>query len=325
MSEIIVGGTAVTGIVHVYNEHASSAKLMRQARDKLTQDLPDLNHRYIETDLNLDNTISEIQDTVTLGDLVCVEGGETTMNTVARAMTSGNLRGKLIPSLVLDGGAESDLSHMLYRSSVAKRPVKVLGSSILKVIYPIEFYIQPQDKSQAPRKEIAVCYGGIGAMAKTGELINTRRTGVTLEAMRSNRLGRFTLGAMLAIEGLARAKKFMITDNKTDQKQQLSLAEFGYINGSRMAGGVIITPVEIDDKRAVRIKAGDKHTLIRELASLATGMSDGHIVGEIDDDLTLESSAWFHRDAEHRLLTKGTRVEISRSVDPFYVLSDRQS
>ncbi|HUY52974.1 MAG TPA: hypothetical protein VMV24_00130 [Candidatus Dormibacteraeota bacterium] len=323
MSELIVGGTAVTGMVHVYNEHASSAKLMKQVRNRLVQDLPDLNHKYIETNLNLDKTIIEIQDTVSSGDLVCVEGGETTMNTVARAMSSGELRGQLIPSLILDGGAYSDLSHMLHINSVAKRPTEVIRSSVLKVIYPIEFHIQPGDRNQDARDEIAVCYGGIGAMAKTGELINTRRTGKVLEIVRSNKLGRFTLGAILAAEGLARAKKFTIIDHKSGQDQQLGLTEFGYINGNRMAGGVILTPVEIDDKRAVRIEASHKYSLIRELAGLATGVSEGVVVSAIDDDFTLESSAWFHRDAEHSLLTKGTRISINRSTNPFYVLSDR--
>jgi len=318
MQKLEIDGHPYHGIVHLYNSHATSAEQMNVARQKIVDYFPKLEHVFIETLTDSDQTIKDL-DTATEPDyIVCVQGGEATVNLAAKARSNSFFSEFIIPHFILPGGNKNDLANSLYAEDVLDNPNKTMRSAYLEAIYPIEFFTQSSSE-ESVRRDLAISYGGVGSIAEVCRLLNDRRKGLLINLIRAHKSSKFILELYNTINGLTVARPFSTIDHKNGDKPA-KLVELSYINGNRMAGGVIVTPVEAFDMQAVRVKHKYKAGLMMELTELALSASVG-VVDEIDDDFTVTSPVMLHVDAEHRQLTPGTRVQVRRSAQPFHVLS----
>jgi hypothetical protein len=318
MSEIYVADRPIRRINHIINDHATNARQMTRTRSIVTESLPYLEHRYIRTSINPEDTVSEIHDGARPFDLYLGYGGESTNNAMAMAAISGPLAELGSPQFFFPGGNKNDLSHELNAKNVEKHPMEAIYSSILREAFPIEFHIQSQLEGLIKHR-LAVAYGSVGVTGEISKALVNKRDLPMSMLIRSNKFTRSILDGIWTLEGLAKSRKFEIIDHN-NQDEVIRLAEIGYINISQMAGNLVLTSVLVDDLLAVRIEASRKSALVAELIALAIGMSEKTIVDEINDDFTLKSPATLHVDAEPEQLAAGTRIKTNRSTVPMYVL-----
>lgn len=326
MSKIEVGGQEINGIVHLTNGFSTNAKKMVYEKQEIKDRLPMLEHKYVKTSEDRSETIGELQSVVEPDDMVVIYGGEAAVNVAAEAYIKGMFSEYKIPHLVRPGGNKNDLYHTLYKTE-PRSPLAALTDtkSELIAINPLEFYTQSQFDSSPEDliiNEFALSYGGLGAIAEACKLLNQRRQSLVYRGIRKFAPSRFAIESLSTLQGLLTAKQFSLIDHKQDD-MEFSLVERSYINGGRLAGGLIHTLIEADDNWAVRIEERNRLDLMMELGGQAISSSGATYVEKIDEDFTLTSPAMLHLDAEHRRLRKNTRVQIKRSSKPFYVLSNR--
>ena len=313
----------VDRMVHLSNPHATNYSEIEKATTKLVKHYHRYQHEFITTSSDSDETVRELQTTATEGDLVIVGGGEATVNIAAKAATTG-LRGEIIPHLILPGGNKNDLANSLH-VNVLKNLIGTIDSARdLATIYPLETHIDFVDAKE-PRDEVAVSYLDIGALSEIASLENELRTGKIAKIARSYEFTRWIHDAVIAIQGLAIASTFKLQDNKLKDSKPFQLIDYGYINGSRLAG-FIETRVTSSELKSVRVEQPRMLDLIVEGLELAISSSGGQIVENIDDDFTLKSHTHtkMHYDGEVIALTPGDRIKIKRSSRPFYVLKNKR-
>jgi hypothetical protein len=324
MSKFEIGGQQVNGIVHLSNEFGTNANKMVYEAERIVSYLShlELEHKYVKTSEDRNETIGQLQDITEVDDAVIIYGGEGTVNVAAEAYLKNNfLSGIIIPHLIRPGGNKNDLFHSLNKVST-RDSISNLFSMNIRSIYPLEFCIDPKD-DKGVINQFAISYGGFGAIANASRLLNERRSSSLYKVLRANKISRFILESECTLEGLTTSKPFSLIDHNNDGRE-VNLVELSYINGSRMAGGIINTSIEADDNLAVRIEEARMLDLIVELGSQAISPNNiTSLVDEINDDFTLVSGTMFHLDAEHRQLHSNTRVRIKRSKKPFYVLSNK--
>jgi hypothetical protein len=320
MSEFVIDGNRINGVVHLSNGHSTNAKQMVRETERIAEYLPYLDHKYVKTSEDRSATIDHLQEVTEVDDLVVIYGGEATVNIAAEAYLHNQyLSSVAVPHLIRPGGNKNDLYHSLYKG-VFKKPVEALKSSHPTNINPIEFLIESED-GEIVINEFAVSYGGLGAVAKASKLLNERRDGLFNQIMRSNRLTRFVLESYSTLEGLLTAEQFSFIDHN-DSDRQSSLVELSYVNGRRMAGGLLTTLVEPDNELAVKLEERTRFDLIVDLIGQVIASGGGSIVERVRDDIKLTSPAILHLDAEGRELPANTRVQINRSAKSFPVLTN---
>jgi len=319
MLKMEIGGQEIHGIVFVQNPKSSKAELVEETIEKIKANYPKLEHKKVITSLDPNETVEEIEKTTECDDLVCVAGGEGTVNLAAKAYMTRFLSDQIIPHFILPGGSKNDLASSIYSNDVLKNPIRTILTSTVTPIYLIEFSLVTGEG--VVEHDYAVSYGGFGGTAEVSSLVNLRRSGLISGQMRKYQSGKFVLEAFNTFHGLATTQQFSLIDHN-DRDQPKNLSELSFINGSRMAGGVISTPVEVNDTQSVKIEQSSRLKLFLKLADLAIMVPRKDIVQEIDEDFTLTTQAKFHIDAEPRLIVPETRVKVSRSSRPFYVLSN---
>jgi hypothetical protein len=120
---------------------------------------------------------------------------------------------------------------------------------------------------------------------------------------------------------LIKAKQFTIEVNSKNQP----MFERIFVNGSRIAK-VDRLPIKLNEKAFYEASVEHKHpkAIISLLSALKIlrNRSYGEITGE-DKSFKLNEDTWSQIDGEVMKLPKDTKVEISLSANPFYVLSTK--
>jgi Diacylglycerol kinase catalytic domain len=322
MSNLEIGGQRIDRMVHFNNEQATNFAAIGKTTDRIVKRFSDVEHVSVSTTQDPDETVYNLRTIISEGDLVIVGGGEATVNAAAKAATT-ELPGAVIPHLILPAGNKNDLSNTLY-VDVLDDPIRTINNSDRVAIHPLDVIF---DFVGGERKhEIAISYVNMGLLAQICSVESARRQkhGKLIKAMRSLGFTRWLLDVASGLEGIATAHSFELVDNNAPDAQPAQLVEYGYINGSRMAGGFIETRIRIHQPQSVKIEQKNKLDLIVEMSGLAISSSGGEIVGEINDDLLVKSFVKIQLDGEARQLIPGDRVRIDRSNLPFYVLKNKK-
>ncbi|HEX5797935.1 MAG TPA: diacylglycerol kinase family protein [Candidatus Saccharimonadales bacterium] len=251
--------------------------------------------------------------------LVCIAAGDGTVSAVLDALLlskSVSGQSKKVPILPLWGGNANDLAYM-----INGRPNKLSLKAIFEKgnvvpIYPLNVKLSNNNDLQ---QKIAACYVSFGASAyatQQAELPKNKKMKIHIVP------GVRMLSEMMVVtKSLVRAKPFTIQVNGKSQP----MFERIFVNGSRIAK-VDRLPIKLNEKAFYEAMVEQKHpkAIISLLSALKIlrNRTYGEITGE-DRNFTLNEDTWSQIDGEVMNLSKGTKVDISLSKNPFYVLSTK--
>ncbi len=249
--------------------------------------------------------------------LVCIAAGDGTVSAVLDTLLASKsvpAAAKKVPILPLWGGNANDLAYM-----INGRPSKLTLKNIFEQgkvvpIYPLNVRFKKDGKTQ---EKVAACYVSFGASAYAAqqtELPKNKKKKVHIIP------GTRMITEMIVVAGsLIKAKAFTIEVNDKSRP----MFERIFVNGSRIAK-VDRLPIKLNEKAFYEASVEHKHP--RAIISLLSALkilrnrTYGEITGE-DRSFTLNEDTWSQIDGEVMKLPKGTKVEISLSETPFYVLS----
>ena len=251
--------------------------------------------------------------------VVCIAAGDGTVSTVLDVLladSSVSPQAKKVPILPLWGGNANDLAYM-----INGRPGKLSMKTIFEQgsivpIYPMS--VQFKD-DKGTHKKIAACYVSFGASAyatQQAELPKNKKK--KIHALPGTRM----VTEFFVVAGsLIKARTFTV---QIDGRRQ-SIYERIFVNGSRIAK-LDRLPIKLNEKAFYEATIEHKHpkAFISLLSALKIlrNRSYGEITGE-DRSFILEEDAWSQIDGEVMKLSKGTKVDISLSSAPFYVISTK--
>jgi diacylglycerol kinase family enzyme len=251
--------------------------------------------------------------------LVCIAAGDGTVSAVLDALLTSkpvSAVAKKVPILPLWGGNANDLAYM-----INGRPGKLTLKSIFEQgnivpIYPLNVKFKKDGETQ---EKVAACYVSFGASAYAAqqtELPKNKKKKIHIIP------GTRMITEMVVVAGsLIRAKAFTIEINGESRP----MFERIFVNGSRI-DKVDRLPIKLNEKAFYEATVEHKHpqAIISLLSALKIlrNRTYGEITGE-DRSFTVNEDTWSQIDGEVMKLPKGTKVEISLSKTPFYVLSTK--
>jgi diacylglycerol kinase family enzyme len=251
--------------------------------------------------------------------LVCIAAGDGTVSAVLDAMLlskSVSSQSKKIPILPLWGGNANDLAYMINGKPSRLSLKTIFEKGNIVPVYPLNVNFSNKNDSQ---QKIAACYVSFGASAyatQQAELPKNKKMKIHIVP------GIRMVSEMLVVtRSLVRAKPFTIQVNGKSQP----MFERIFVNGSRIAK-VDRLPIKLNEKAFYEATVEHKHpkAIISLLSALKIlrNRTYGEITGE-DRNFTLNEDTWSQIDGEVMKLPKGTKVDISLSKNPFYVLSTK--
>jgi hypothetical protein len=122
------------------------------------------------------------------------------------------------------------------------------------------------------------------------------------------------------ISGLVKAKNIgidIIGDKATRRSEIL------FINGEKMAGGIVKTPIEITDNKVVHIEARNRLLTVAKLGHLALTkkLKDSEIItGEFNYSYRILEDTWIHIDGQSYFVPRKTLVSVSKSDIPVKIV-----
>ncbi len=251
--------------------------------------------------------------------MVCIAAGDGTVSAVLDALlTSKSVSAvaKKVPILPLWGGNANDLAYMINGRSGKLTLKSIFEQGNIVPIYPLNVKFKKDGEIQ---EKVAACYVSFGASAYAAqqtELPKNKKKKIHVIP------GTRMITEMVIVAGsLIRAKAFTIDVNGESKP----MFERIFVNGSRIAK-VDRLPIKLNEKAFYEATVEHKHP--RAIISLLSALkilrnrTYGEITGE-DRSFRLNEDTWSQIDGEVMKLPKGTKVEISLSKTPFYVLSTK--
>jgi hypothetical protein len=251
--------------------------------------------------------------------IVCIAAGDGTVSAVLDALLTNKsipAKAKKVPILPLWGGNANDLAYMI-NGRPGKASLKaVFEKGYVVPIYPLKVRLESDGKSS---ERIAGCYVSFGASAyaaQQAELPKNKRRKIHVVPG-----ARMAMEMLIVAKALLRAKGLTI---QVDGKQQ-PVYERIFVNGSRIAK-VDRLPIKLNEKAFYEATLERKHpkNIISLLSALKIlrNRTYGEITGN-DRSFTLNEETWAQIDGEVIQLPKDTKVKISLSRTPFYVISTK--
>jgi diacylglycerol kinase family enzyme len=251
--------------------------------------------------------------------LVCIAAGDGTVSAVLDALLINKslpAAAKKVPIMPLWGGNANDLAYMINGRPNRLSLKKIFEEGRIVPIYPLSVKFKSIDGSQ---KKIAACYVSFGASAyatQQAELPKNKKK--KIHAIPGVRM---TTEFFVVARSLLKAKTFTIQVNGKRQP----IYERIFVNGSRIAK-VDRLPIKLNEKAFYEATIERKHpkAFISMLSALKIlrNRTYGEITGE-DRSFTLNEDTWSQIDGEVMKLPKATKVDISLSRNPFYVISTK--
>jgi diacylglycerol kinase family enzyme len=251
--------------------------------------------------------------------IVCIAAGDGTVSAVLDALLTNEsipAKAKKAPLLPLWGGNANDLAYMINGRPSKTSLKSVFEKGYVVPIYPLKVRLGSEGKSS---ERIAGCYVSFGASAyaaQQAELPKNKRRKIHVVPG-----ARMAMEMLIVAKALLRAKGLTI---QVDGKQQ-PVYERIFVNGSRIAK-VDRLPIKLNEKAFYEATLERKHpkNIIALLSALKIlrNRTYGEITGK-DRSFTLNEETWAQIDGEVIKLPKDTKVRISLSRTPFYVISTK--
>jgi hypothetical protein len=259
----------------------------------------------IVTEPEREATENKIRSRLRPGDVLCVAGGDGTVNTAVRSAGE-------VPVLPLWGGNGNDLAHML-NGRPTNRPSRLLEKGKVVAIRPIQGSITTESGTTT---EIASSYAGFGAGALGALYLND---GVHREKLFYSLAGmRLLYEADLLLRSFAASEPFSVC---RDGKEQ-DIFDLTVANGPRIAKFGRL-PLRLTEERQFAFGVEEKGIwpIARRMGALAIGRPDGEYITDGAYEFTLLSNTLAHFDAEPQILFAGTHVSIRQAETPFYAVT----
>lgn len=250
---------------------------------------------------------------------VCIAAGDGTVSAVLDALLMSkdiSPAQRKVPILPLWGGNANDLAYMINGMSSRTGLRKVFEKGSIVPIFPLSVKL---DTGKQASRRIAACYVSFGASAYAAqqtELPKNKKKKVHVIPG-----SRVATELYVVTKSLIRAKSFSI---HTDS-QKHPIYERMFVNGSRIAK-IDRLPVRLNQKAFYEATFPNKNP--KAFLSLLSALkifrkrSYGEIT-EKDVTFILNDETWAQIDGEVTKLPKHTKVEISLSQTPFFVISTK--
>ena len=249
--------------------------------------------------------------------VVCIAAGDGTVSAVLDALllsTGVPKAARKVPVVPLWGGNANDLAYMINGLPNRTSTRSVFEKGKVLPIYPLNLKLTSDKKTS---ERIAACYVSFGASAYATQQLE-------LPKNKKNKLhvipgSRIASEFLIIMRSLAKAKTFSMQVNE----QTSSVYERIFINGSRIAK-IDRLPLRLNEKAFYEAILPRKHP--KAFLSLLSALKilRNRSYGEITEKkrtFTLNDDTWAQIDGEVMKLPKATKVEISLSEKPFYVIS----
>ncbi|HEU4913874.1 MAG TPA: diacylglycerol kinase family protein [Candidatus Saccharimonadales bacterium] len=288
------------------NPMCTRAKSVRRRVAELADSPYGRHLEVIPTKPDREATEEKIRQCLQPGDVLCVAGGDGTVNTAIRSAN--------VPILPLWGGNGNDLAHMLNGRPV-RRPSRLLERAEVVPIRPIRGDISIADENTT---EIAGSYAGFGAGALGALRLDDG--GHRKKIFYSIAAARMLYEADLLLKSLAEAQPFTVT--RDGEKQ--SVYDITLANGPRIAK-VGRLPVQLTEERCFAFETTDKSfmPITQRMGALAIGRPSGSYITDKTYDFTVHEPVLAHFDAEPQILPPDTHVSLSLAEEPFYAVTTR--
>jgi len=251
--------------------------------------------------------------------LICIAAGDGTVSAVLDALLADKSsygQAHKVTILPLWGGNANDLAYMINGRPNRTSLKTIFEKGDIVPIYPLSVKLSGASET---RRKIAACYVSFGASAYAAQQTE-------LPKNKKKRIHiipgvRMVTEFLVVARSLIKAKQFTIQVNAKNQP----MFERIFINGSRIAK-VDRLPIKLNEKAFYEATVERKHpkALISLLSALKIlrNRTYGEITGE-DKTFVLNQDTWSQIDGEVIELPKDTKVEISLSKNPFYVISTK--
>jgi hypothetical protein len=309
--------------VVIYNPVSTNSRRSRKRIAELKDLFPSKDVKIIETspeglDANK-KLVAQVAAKFDDKTLLCIAAGDGTVSAVLDALlTTKSLKdsSRKVPILPLWGGNANDLAYMANGLSGRTSLKSIFENGAVVPIYPLNVKLTSGKESSM---RIAGCYVSFGASAyaaQQNELPKNKKR--RIHAVPGTR----EMTEMFVVaKSLLRAKTFSIEVDG----EPLPMYERIFVNGSRIAK-IDRLPVRLNEKAFYEASLERKHP--RSFISLLSALKilRNRTYGEVtekDKSFVLGSDTWGQIDGEVMQMTKGTKVEISLSKTPFYVVSTK--
>ncbi|HEX5456098.1 MAG TPA: acylglycerol kinase family protein [Candidatus Saccharimonadales bacterium] len=251
--------------------------------------------------------------------IVCIAAGDGTVSAVLDALLTDktiSAQARKTPVLPLWGGNANDLAYMANGFSGKTSLKNVFEKGNIVPIYPINVELVSGNKSY---QRIAGCYVSFGASAyaaQQNELPKNKRRKIHVIPG-----ARELTEIFVVAKSLLKAKTFTIEIDGHPHP----MYERIFVNGSRIAK-IDRLPVRLNEKAFYEASLEYKHP--KSFISLLSALKilRNRTYGEVtenDKSFSLGSDTWTQIDGEVTKLSEGTKVKISLSRTPFYVVSTK--
>lgn len=303
-----------------YNPASTNAKKSRKRINDLKQLFPGRDIEVVETspdgyDANRKIIVSLTKrfDDKTI---LCIASGDGTVSIVLDSLLFDkgiSDSARKVTILPLWGGNANDLAVMANGHSRTIRTRRIFDKGVIKSIYPINFSITKGSKKYVKN---AACYASFGASAFATKNLETpkRRTRRIYKIPGSRLLAEMSV----VTYSFLKAPTFKASiDGKVK-----NIYEYIFINGSRLAK-VEGVPIKLGSKEFYEALFFNKHPIIllNILKALRNRSYGRSTKGPIEFEVKSDVDAQF--DGELEKITANTKIKVSSSDKPFYVLATK--
>ncbi len=304
-----------TRAVLLINEHSTQAHgagVQARLGDIDTAFLGDVVHMKTSGDATQDQ--ARLQEVLRQGDVLCIAGGDRTINMAIGALTQEAIRDLHVPIFPLWCGNGNDLAHILNGRADAQRPSSIMQNARRATVWPISFTLSHGGDTTS---HIAATHGGFGATGVAATKLNAEshrgRRGYGLKPFR------------LAYEGLAIAKAVREAEpfKIKEQNEVKEIVEYTFANGPRMAK-FGRPPVKLEAEAFFVTQVADKqpYTIANWLGQLVTGtLPPQYLEKGSSASFTILDHTIGHFDAEPKFINANTDVTVQHYHTPFYALT----
>ncbi len=276
--------------------------------------------RILELDVDQGRTTASLlkdeQKHLNKGTLLCVAGGDGTVNSVLKYLMSAGSPKEAAQAVVLPlwGGNANDLAHMLNGPALKSAVPDILRRGKRVPIRPL--YCELISPAGERALYIASSYISFGASGLAARRLNTLlHRGSKWHKVPGGRIIRETF---TVLETFARVSEFHITE----EGSTTGIYERIFINGSRIAK-VRPLPLKLTDDAFYKLTIKEKR--LRAVVMYLRELFRRPEAEQTREEVTFvcEDRAWGQADGETFRVAAGTKVRVYRSPKPFYALSTR--
>jgi diacylglycerol kinase family enzyme len=249
------------------------------------------------------------------GDVLCIFGGDGTINTAVKALTSPELRRLKVPILPMWCGNGNDLANML--NGRPNPAAEVLDNANIQSIRPIAARVRNET---GVVNELAAVYMGLGAGALGSKRLDTQEH--RQRRFYDNPLGRIAYEVPMLLKTFVDSPEFTIEEDG----ELKNCFDITVANGPRMAKFAKL-PVNLFEEQLFAFRVDNKRTLpiARRMLALGMGTPHGEYITDTPWEFTVKDFVPAHFDAESQVLPPDTEVSIRQFETPYYALTSQAS